>query len=202
MGDDYLGVYAYKEQPNVEDLRAALDFGERTCGITPERSIFSNPMDVSFISLGLWPRLDGGWQFVPHPAKQMRKLFWTARCMKGRSFPDQCTALAIAFLPTYAGFKLMHTFLRRHLIVDAPKYLMEASDHYMYAEALARRVRHVNWKVGFMHKYRLPYTACDWQLPRQTVSAVEIWAHPVAQHMLTVESQDPIERFGSLCRPQ
>jgi hypothetical protein len=176
----------------------ALTALESDCGITPVRALFDNPMQISFISLGLWPTLDGTWQFVPHPAKQMRKLFWSARTLEKGQYPHYATALAIAFLPTYAQFQLMESFFFRHLFVKKPKHVYCQNDHYILAPALIKRDRRVHWKLGFVEKYRLPFTACDWQLPKGLTDCGEVWYHPAFSVMLTFECSDPIDRPGAL----
>lgn len=201
MGDDYLGFYYYDRPINPNDLAEAMNHGEKSCGITPERAIFNNPMDVSYISMGLWPRRCGGYQFVPHPARQLSKLFWTVRNMQGRDISHQRTALAVAFRATYAGFPLMERFLKRHMTERNPKYTLDEQDYYFHT-TLAQKSREVDWKLGFQHKYDLPYTCMDWQLPLTATSGVEVWYHPVHIAMLKIETQDPAERRGVLGRPQ
>ncbi len=201
MGDDYLGCYSYAKDVDKFELARALDHHESGMGITPMRSLFNNLMQVSFISLGFWPKLCGGYAAVPHPAKQMVKLFWTIRDMSGRSIEHQASALSVAFLPTYSGFPMMHQFLKRNLHHANPRYRFDAQDHYMLANSLVEKDQRVDWKKGFMFKYGLPYTACDIQLPNTKVRGVEIWHHPLVTHMLEVELRDPWERVDALTRP-
>lgn len=201
MGDDYLGFYYFDEPVDPNALATAMNHNEMKCGITPERALFQNPMDVTFISMGLWPRHHGGYQFVPHPARQMLKLYWTTRNMQGRSHTHQATALAVAFLPTFSGFPLMEAFLRRHAIERNPKYVIDEHDYY-FVTTLAQRGRGVNWRVGFNHKYELPYTACDWQLPSEKLSMPEVWYHPTHLEMLRIECLDPADRPRAVGRPK
>lgn len=198
MGDDYLGAYYYKQLPDPDDLCVALNTFEAQCGIEPIRAIFRDPAYVSFISMGLWPRHGGGYQFVPHPARQLAKLNWTVRNMTGRSIPDQATALAIAFIPVYEGYPLMQDFLRAQLLVRHPKITIDAHDFYFF-ESLSKRGREVDWRSGFMQKYNLPYTACDWQLGSNDCA---IYHHPVHSIMLQFETADPCDRRGAVGRKQ
>jgi hypothetical protein len=141
--------------------------------------------------------MNGGYQFVPHPGKQLLKLFWTAKSMNGRDFLHQATALSIAFFPTFAGFPLMQHFLWMHNTTRNPKYTFDSCDHYMYSTCLTTRVRDVDWKRGFMVKYDLPFTALDIQLPKEKIRGIQFWHHPIVNAMLKYEHLDPDERPGN-----
>lgn len=194
MGDDYLGVYTYKQLPPPADLHSALNAGESAMGITPERAIFEDPLAPTFISLGVWPRENGQFQFVPHPGKQLRKLFWSVKRLHPNVIPDYQTAISIAFWPVYWGFPLMMQFLKLHYTKPNTKYKFDA----YYADKLTKRVRNVNWQAGLVYKYRLPYTATHLQIP--THSGVQVLHSMVAEEMLRQELLDPCQRVAALTR--
>jgi len=191
MGDDYLSVMNYgTRDPDPKALLDCLDYYESKCGITPERALFKDPLQVSFIALTVWPRFDGGYQFVPKPGKQLAKLFW-AKDTKYRSrIPDYAAAISKGFWLTFQGFPLMMNFLKNHMTkgarhVDLDKYVIDP---------LVTRAAGVDWRSGFVYKYRLPYSALAFELPTQA----GVWHHPVVRHMIEVESLDPQKRFAAL----
>jgi hypothetical protein len=194
MGDDYLGLYYYEALPDSKELTQALNDGEEHCGITPERAIGTCPLRISFISLGLWPRRCGGYQFVPHPARQLQKLMWTTRDMTGRNCSEQATALYKGFAPIYNRFRLMQDFLCRHNVCRNSNLTLDQQDYYFHY-TLSTRDRDVDWRSGFCAKYRLPFTATDWQLPTTPIGKTEVWYHPVFAHMLHFELSGPEERL-------
>lgn len=183
MGDDYLGIYSHPTAVDPIPLTQALNANEQKCGITPVRCLFTNPLHVSFISLGLWPRSMGGYQFVPHPAKQLVKLFVAARAVPQRLVPDYQTALAIAFWPVYWGFPLMMRFLKAHYV----KPTTRMSNPFYFSSMLSTRVRDVLWAEGFSVKYGLPMTSTYFDIPQQHC----FLSHPVVDHMLRFEVADP-----------
>lgn len=190
MGDDYLGAYHFDHKPDPTALCAALNEYESLCGITPERGIFEDPYSVTFISLGVWPRLDGGLQFVPQPAKQMRKLFWSVKRLDDVLLADYEAQIAEAFWPVYHGWEMMMAFLKLHYHPRRRKHQFELGYmHWM----LTPRPRGVNWQMGFVWKYSIPYTACNFPIERNLGECI-IYHHPVVERMLEIESQDPCDR--------
>lgn len=188
MGDDYLGVLKYPAPPCLHDLHSALNFSESRCGITPVRGLFLDPLRVSFISLGVWPRLDGGYQFVPHPGKQLAKLFWAKDVTHRSRIVAYAHAIAISFWDTYQGFEVMQNFLKAHYTHGSKAV---ALDKYI-VEPLTSTGRRVNWREGFVYKYRIPFSALAFEFPSEKT----VWHHPVVEHMIRHESLDPPERFG------
>lgn len=193
MGDDYLAVMCYDSEPDPQALALALNFGESAMGITPVRGIFRDPFKVTFISLGVWPRHDGGYQFVPQPAKQLRKLFWAAKQLPQAMIQNYQSMIAVSFWPVYWGFPMMMKFLKAHYTVKNPKidlhYMGVWSEHIM--TKLTKNVRPVDWQAGVVYKYGLPYSAthfeCDFKLGTVYIS-------PVVDEMLRQENLDPDER--------
>jgi hypothetical protein len=189
MGDDYWGVYQYESLPNLTDLRHALNHYDAIFGITPERAIFLDPLMTSFISLTLWPRHPGGYQFVPKPAKQMRKLFWSIRPHSPRHVLAVRNGICINFFPVYQGFEMMMRFIKFHFTpgVAAVKY------QHFYADMFTMRGREVNWVEGFSRKYTIPFEATRFPFPVDEA----VYYHPVIDLMLKQESADPIDRPGA-----
>jgi len=184
MGDDYLGVYSYEGAVDIEGLTAALNANEETCGITPERGLFTDPLQVSFISLGLWPRRCGGYQFVPHPARQLHKLFATITEIPQRHMVAYATALSEAFWPVYWGWPMMMRFLKMHWVKTRP-YQLEP----WYRNTLTLAPRDVDWVRGFICKYNLPFVATHFEFDTGLFQR-----HPLVDHMLRFEAADPSVR--------
>lgn len=194
MGDDYLGVYYYAKLPDPHDLTAALNHGEQHMGITPERGLFTDPLAVTFISLGVWPRHDGGYQFVPQPGKQLCKLFWSHKRLTPSQIRIYRSDISRSFWHTYHGFPLMMQFLKHHYDPNArPGALW---DHY-FADFLVQAAGNVNWQVGFVYKYRMPYSSTFFRIPKVDGAVLQ---HPVVTEMLRVESLDPADRRECLTR--
>ncbi len=189
MGDDYLAVLNYKAQISPRDFAAAMNYYEAKCGITPVRGVFTDPLRCSFISLGVWPRHDGGFQFVPNPGKQLAKLFWAADAKYRKAYKQYAHSIAVSFWPVFWGFPLMQKFLACHY--DSRLTVMQLDKYRV--EPLTKRHGVVNWREGFVYKYRLPYSALDIDMPYGGV-----WHHPIITEMILTESLDPPDRIGVL----
>lgn len=190
MGDDYLGVYDFPQAVTPTDLASALNHNERKCGITPERGLFRDPLAVSFISMTPWPTSDGGYQFVPRPACQMAKLFWSVQRRQLGDIPGYASAIAITLWPAFYGFPMMMRFLGVH---------MKARPNWKHVESHIRQrfalePVEVLWAQGFVYKYDMPLSATEFDMP----TASGIWYHPVIRRMLDLEALDPNERKGCL----
>lgn len=195
MGDDYLGVYTYDQVPSPRDLHEALDHFECRCGITPERGLFRDPLAVTFISLGVWPRRTGGYQFVPQPAKQMVKLFCSVSRLSQKQVAEYNNGICIGFWHTYKDFAMMQTFLKAHY---SPGVRGKTLDWYHIAQALTKEDRNVDWRGGFCLRYSQPYTSTFFELPKMPYGILQ---HPIVDLMLGVESMDPVDRPQCLYRP-
>lgn len=192
MGDDYLGLYKYNEVPCLKRLLAALNDLDRSAGITPERGLFTEPTAVTFISLMVWPRRNGGFQFVPKPAKQLSKAFCTHRQIPAKLRQPYRNVVALGLLPSYLGFRFMVDFLRNHYSPLVSEYdysqAMEFKDYRL--KLMTTKYRNVDWVRGFWLHYNLPIEA----LPVTGPSATGVYYHPIVQHMLSVELADPMDR--------
>jgi len=189
MGDDYWAKYTFNKLPNLCDLHAALDFFDSQMGITPERGIFLDPLATTFISLTLWPRKVGGYQFVPKPAKQLRKLFWSPKRVSPRHRQMIVNGMCICLWPVYQGFELMQKFLKHHYVPAAGhlKY-----DHF-FGSMFTKVGRDVDWGGGFLSKYSVPFQATRFDLP----PGYWVAYHPVIDIMLREEEADPKDRPGA-----
>jgi hypothetical protein len=186
MGDDYLGLYDFPHAVDKKTLAEALTSLESDWGITPERGITNEPLKVSFISLGLWPRRCGGYQFVPHPARQMVKMFAAVKPVPQQLIDDYISGIAMAFWPVYWGWPMMMTFLKRHYVKPQTKMPFDA----YFADMLTRRARDVDWVQGFVVKYQLPFTATHFKFGDASMQR-----HPVVDAMLAFETADPVDRM-------
>ncbi len=192
MGDDYLGIYEYAHRPPLGPLKDELDRLDSMAGITPARALTFDVMKVSFISLGVWPTYAGNLVFVPHPAKQLNKLYWAVKHVPKKHQGAYAGELSRAFWPVYWGFPMMMQFLKRHfntLTCDLTRYT--DSLEYWY-HGLARRAHNINWPLGFVSKYDLPFTATNFKWPEGRCAILH---HPVVELMLRFELADPCDRF-------
>jgi len=190
MGDDYLGILNYDQRPDVRALETALTAIESSCGITPVRALFDDPLAISFISLTPWPTHSGGFQFVPKPGKQLAKLFWAKDRKHQARVHDYAHTIATSFWKTFHGFPLMMKFLAHHY---SPGRQLVKLDRYI-VEPLTLEPNDVDWRSGFVYKYRIPYSALAFEFP----SEGGVWHHPAIDHMIKVESLDPHERVERL----
>lgn len=196
MGDDYLAVYDYHKRPDTKALLAELNFHDESMGITPVRALFEDPYKVTFISMGLWPTFDGKYQFVPQPAKQLVKLFWTTKRLRAGEIPDYQSALARAFWPVYWGFPMMMAFLKAHYTKPSTTWQPSdvAVDAQYWLTPLTKENRGVDWQRGFVYKYDLPFTATNFRMPVEAGA----YRHPLIDEMLRIECLDPNERPSRL----
>ncbi len=189
MGDDYWAVYKFRCVPDLKLLHQALDHYDGVFGITPERALFLDPCATSFISLSLWPRRCGGYQFVPKPAKQLRKLFWSHKVQSPRYVLAVRNGICINFYPVYQGFEMMQRFLKVHY---TPSVAARKFDHF-YAGMFSGSGRDVDWPQGFSRKYTVPFEATRFEFPTD----LGVYHNPVVEVMLREESLDPIDRPGA-----
>lgn len=196
LGDDYLSLMTFGHPVAREPLVEALNAGECSCGITPERGLTQDPLLVSFISLGLWPTLPCSsipFQFVPHPAKQLCKLFATARRIDAKNAAAYCSEISRAFLPVYAGFEFMVSFLNAHYVPGLQaKASLRADLNYQHLYHLQFvSPTTIHWERGFLCKYRYPIQTLNFG----NSSAFGCYNHPMVDHMLIYESSDPADRM-------
>lgn len=191
MGDDYLGIYSYttKPRPCPKDLKDALNYGWASMGVTPERGLFTDPLAVTFISLGVWPRRKGGYQFIPMPARQLCKIMWSMKHPTPEAAVAIANGIAKSFWPVYHGFPLMMGFLKAHYQPNARSIKW---DHY-FADMLSTSVRDVDWTRGMICKYNVPLAATTFAYPTSNLRTA-LLAHPLIPLMLTIENLDPCQR--------
>lgn len=195
MGDDLCDFMSFTSRPDPYHLCSALNHFESRCGITPESGIFDDPLSISFISLTLWPRLGGGYQLVPKPARQMAKLFWAVKTVRAEDIPAYRNGIAEAFWHTFHGFGMMMKFLKAHFTPGVRPIPYAA----YYSFMLNKQPRRVDWAAGVVYKYGLPMSATNfhWNPPARAL----VFTHPVLVWMQVIESQDPSERSRCLSRP-
>lgn len=189
MGDDYLGFMQYVDPVDHKALAGCLNDVEASCGITPQRALFTDPLKISFCSLTLWPRRDGGYQFVPNPGKQLAKLFWARDGTFQSRLQAYRATIAESFWKTFHGFELMQKFLKHHHAGSARVVL----DRYV-TEPLVSEVADIDWRAGFVYKYGIPFDALSFDYPLDD----GVWHHPAIEHMIRIESLDPQDRAGAL----
>lgn len=194
MGDDYAGVYSFAQAVDPKAFSAAMNAGEKSMGITPERGIFSHPCDISFISMDVWPRRCGGYQFVPKPARLMNKLFWAVKRLHPSMIPAYRNGICIAMWPVFHGFEMMMKFLKHHYTPGVRALPIEFYGYWHQHDAFTTTVRDVDWQWGFVYRYRCPYGASTFDWPRDLGAGGALLNHPLVDHMLEVESADPQSR--------
>ncbi len=187
MGDDYLARYRYLKLPDLSELKKALNDLESRCGITPERGLFLDPLDVTFISLMVWPRHNGSVQFVPKPAKQLVKLFTSVKTVPLKNVAAVVNGIVMCMCYTYIGFEFMIAFLKSQYTVGITPVIGDWLK--IKFESCTRIDRQVHWERGFYHHYRLPIQALPIFKP-----GLHVYHHPVVDIMLDVEGRDPCDR--------
>jgi hypothetical protein len=191
MGDDYVGFYFWAGRaPCPIELKRALNDGWSSFGISPERGLFDDPFHISFISLTLWPRRNGGVQWVPMIGKQCLKLFWTAKRCSPKFATAIANGIAQGFWFVYYGHPLMMRMLKRHYNPQKPSIKW---DHY-FSDMLTQTNREIDWRWGNCIKYGVPLSAANFELP--SVNAV--LKHPFVDHMLQLDLLDPADRKACL----
>lgn len=196
MGDDYLGFYTFDGPVDRVELAAAMTEYESKCGITPVRKIFDDPCRISFISMGLWPRRYGGWQFVPHPAKQLSKLYYSAKSVPEHRRASYCKSICVAMWKAYFGFEFMQRFFKAHYHRHVGK-LTEVEARTYFNEYQVTNPFHiwrnaqVDWQQGFIRKYGRPlYCLANYSI----IEPGAVYKHPFVDEMLIFETADPVDR--------
>lgn len=193
MGDDYLAMLEFNAPIGKQTLMTALNQAEAQCGITPERGMTQDPLLVSFISLGIWPTKDGNLAFIPHPGKQLGKLFVAVKKVPQELMLHYRSEVARSFLKTYTGFEFMMHFLKYHirpdLLNDERVFAYLQCDHLYKIKSLG--TKKIDWAWGFFVKYGMPITSLVWDQPK----TMGLLRHPVVDHMIEWEGSDPITRM-------
>lgn len=189
MGDDYLAIYSFDKAVDFKQLKLLLDQGEQGMGITPERGLFKDPIHTTFISMGVWPRRGGGYQFLPQPGRQLGKLFWTLKNVHPNNTKAHCRGIAEAFWPVYWGFPMMMRFLQRHFYLGVQAIAYES----YFSDKFTKRIRDVDFAAGFVARYNLPFTATEFEWPKDGGGMV-LLRHPLVDEMIRVESLAPADR--------
>lgn len=202
LGDDYLGVYTYeKAPPPLRELNALLKSAEEACGITPVRGMTDDVLLVEYTSLGVWPRYDGGVQFVPKISNMLVKLFHSTQPLS-RHTANDVVATIKALQPSFSGLFFMEEFLSWHLRLWRGHIARPASGSLLDAYALNQLTKtnhRINWNYGFIHKFRIPVTMLNCSLPpvdrvRRHVFYLE---SPVVNQLYALEHADPNVRLTS-----
>lgn len=143
----------------------------------------------------VWPRHGGGYQFVPKPAKQLSKAFFTHRQIPTKLHQAYCNVVVLGLLPSFLGFRFMESFLKQHYVPVSAKHLalaMNFKDYRMKMMTLKRR--DVDWSRGFWVHYGYPIESLPYSAPK----SCGVYYHPVVQRMLEVELADPMDRPSCL----
>jgi hypothetical protein len=188
LGDDFIAVYWFDYDVNLDDFCKAINDLDAYSGITPERALFTSILDISFISLRVWRTRSGGVAMVPNLARQFNKLFWTTS-RPGCEARRRAIAGGIceAFMETYAGFEAMTSFLQNHRSDRTIEY------QAYNADLLAGVGRDIDWAAGFLYHYGLPLAAIPKRFPRFDTAPI-VCRHPVIEVMLGIEGLDPRDR--------
>ncbi len=203
LGDDYLGVYNYASRVDPNDLNAAMMDGEKKFGITPSRAIFLDPMLCEYISMTVWPAYDGTYVFVPKMSNLLVKLFYSVHPPTKHTAQD-AIATIMAIRPCYDGLRFMQRFLTEHAkgwkgrlhqgLRAITKYNPNTFLDRHREEALSGNTNSINWAYGFAHKFRLPLTSLDFELP--AVDRAMMLNHPTIDIIFQLEHLDPADRLA------
>jgi len=196
LGDDYLGVYNYNRAPPPNIVNAAMGDAEAKLGITPVRGVTNDPLLCEYISLTAWPCYDGTIQFLPKLSNMWTRLFYSSKPPCYHTGHD-VSATITALRPSFTGLRFMDRFFAWHKarwpkskrVYNGPNYLRDADA----LGKLPREVPSVNWNYGFVHKFRIPLTCLDFELP--SGDDAHILRHPAITHIFALEHTDPDTRL-------
>lgn len=194
-GDDYLGVYHYDKAPPASVLNAAMADAEAKCGITPVRNVFTDPLKVEYISLSAWPAYDGSIVFIPKISNMLVRLFHSTNEPCWHTGHD-VRATITALRPSFNGLRFVERFFSWHAACWPKNKRQYAGPNFLRdqhaLDKLPTTLPSVNWAYGFAHKFRVPITALDFELPKKR--RAYFLRHPVVDLIFDCEHADPDQR--------
>lgn len=195
MGDDYVAWLYFDHPIDPVELCNALNEQERKLGICPERGLFKDVLQVSYISLGFVVRFDGSIGATPKVGRMFAKLFSTVTPLAGRDPRRMASSIAHAFMPVFAGWKPMRDFLRYHMQHPPLDSFDVVSE---YKTQLGHRYNEIDWRQTLFRKYGVEALGLELRFAGEQQAG---WArHPVIDHLITIDLADPCDRWGCASR--
>lgn len=196
MGDDYLAWLYFDMEVDPNALRDALDEQESLLGIVPERGLFQDVRNASFISLGLYRSVDGHVVCVPKLGRMFYKLFWTTADLQARDPRRLASGVAAAFYPLYQTYPPARMFLKYHMRVP-PLGVNDLEPYYRWAELGLTRLPHVvNWAENHLVKYGLDSLVLDLTTVLGGEQTAGLCHSEIVDRMYREDVSDPCDRRG------
>jgi hypothetical protein len=193
MGDDYLAWLYFEHPVDAVAVKAALDQEEAKLGIHPERGLFVDIRNASFISLGFYVCVDGTIAALPKVGRLLSRLFWSVTDPCGRPMERLAAGIAEAFYPLYCTYPLMRSFLGHHMKAAPMRGLAEHI--YRWNIVGTNRLRSpINWTENHLVKYG------DWAVALPVELELDgyfgLCHHPAVSQIYTIDTADPADRLG------
>ncbi len=198
MGDDYIAWLYFDHAVDPAELKTALNHAEASLGIHPERGLFLDIRNASFISLGFYRAVDSTIIALPKIGRLFYRLFWTVTPLHGRDPKRLASGIAGAFYPLYNTLPWARKFLKYHMQVP-PLDVSDCNHYYCWAEVgLDRLPAPINWTENHLVKYGP--LACVYELPHcfdgQQVAGV---IHDtIIDRLYAIDIADPADRLGCI----
>ncbi len=110
FGDD-LWVILHGQLPTVEAMRRL----QAECGWETKGQYVRSIEQSDFLASSFVPLKEGGYAMVPLIGRLFAKLFWTHRVVPPRRVRSYVKQIAESFLPVFAGFRFVESWLAWHI---------------------------------------------------------------------------------------
>lgn len=196
MGDDYIAWLYFDHAVDVHALKTELNLAEAALGIHPERGLFFDIRNASFISLGFYVAVDHSVIALPKVGRLMYRLFWTVTALQGRDPRRLASGIAASFYPLFNTLPYMRQFLRHHMQVP-PLDVSDCNHYYCWHEVrLSRLTAPINWVENHLVKYGA--AVCLYTLPNifDGEQGAGLIHDPLVDIMYQIDTADPADRLG------
>lgn len=110
FGDDVFIAVVFQVWPSLEVLFEA----QASYGWETKTVIVDDICRVDFLASTFVPDVEGGYAMIPKPGRLLAKLFWTTKKVVQVNRASYIQQVAEAFIPRFAGFHFMTTWLNWH----------------------------------------------------------------------------------------
>lgn len=196
MGDDYIAWLYFDHAVDLKELKAALNEAEARLGIHPERGLFLDIRNASFISLGFYTAVDGTIIPLPKVGRLLYRLFWTVTALQGRDPRRLASGIAASFYPLYQTLPYMRKFLKYHMQVP-PLDVSDCNHYYCWDEIGSRQLAApIDWTANHLVKYGP--LACLYELPPiiDGEQGAGVISDQIVDMMYRTDVADPADRLG------
>jgi len=194
MGDDLL--VASQSKIDGEKFSAI----ERQCGITPEYAVFQDPLKVTFVSQWFYPtgRADHRYFTGPKPGRILGKLCWSVTKIRERDRKAWVHSVVMGLWSICQHIPVIRAFLERiDDLADTEKIV--ATQKYDKYFRCAVQVDEETVMDAFCDRYSISRSEV-FELEdylRGIPDLMVFLAHPLIDHIISVDTADPAERFSA-----